>query len=124
MGKSVRHQGDLPFRPAQRADSAGEYHNPTQWRWNDTTPQQSPPDFLKSTCPITGTAPHESGGVASAQPPANGCDPSGIGQEVPIREHWRKFAVSLPEPLPSASKIRVQNENPLKRIGISLIQAR
>ena len=34
----------------------------------------------------------DSGGVASAQPPANGCDPSGIAAELPICDHWRILA--------------------------------
>ena len=48
LGKSARLQGDFIIPPVNGADPVGEYHNPTQWRRNDTTPQHFSPDFLKS----------------------------------------------------------------------------
>lgn len=55
LGKSARLPGDFLLPPLNGADPVGEYHNPTRWRRNDTIPQQSPPDFLKTA---TSTAGH------------------------------------------------------------------
>ena len=79
--------------------------------------------FFRSACchpfRVRGFNSVDSGGVASAQPPANGCDPSGIAAELPICDHWRILADIGGEPpratdqslgrsltLPPASRVR------------------